>query len=412
MVTTFDQQPPSSAPPKPGGSGGTGERTGQLAADIEHKVNKLANDAKNEGVPIVGHTLEGLDNVGDSGGQPADPFAQLFASGFGWLIDSVGFLRDPIEKLDGDAAAVQTAVEAMKTVTSNLTYVAHGHREDLPNLADWEGETAAAYRASMSLLHEELLCLSYVVDGLGTLTAVSGAMVITLRKVVRDLVATAIGSVVVIMIAAMAAAVPTLGTSIAVGVAAATAAALTVFVECMRRITMLLSALGRQTERMGELETVAENIATQLDRFEQAAGIATSGGEDVSKRTDKLDTPQQNDEPDVPRQKDESDRTNTSDGPAPEGRKGGLGKVELPPPGPRDADPEYWNDLWEKADKKVKEFEEEAISRFFDHGKYKEAMARREEWAHVRDEADAKWREATEKLEDQELDAAKKELGT
>lgn len=253
-------------------SSGSGGQVGQFAVEIEHKIKQLSNEAKEEGVPIVGHTLEGLDNVGDGGGGALDPFAQLFASGFGWIIDSVSFLREPIDKLDGDAPAVQTAVDAMKSITENLTYVAHGHREDIPSLDDWQGEAAEAHRASMKLLHEELLGLAKVVEGLGTLAAVSGAMVITLRKIVRELVATAIGSIIIILAAAVAAAIWTFGASIAVGIAASVAAAIAVMIESARRITMLQEALGRQADRMGELEGIAENISGQLERFEKSTG--------------------------------------------------------------------------------------------------------------------------------------------
>lgn len=250
----------------------SGGQAGQFAVEVEHKVKQLSNEAKEEGVPIVGHTLEGLDNVGDGGGGALDPFAQLFASGFGWIIDSVSFLREPIDKLDGDASAVQTAVDSMKTITENLNYVAQGHREDIPSLDDWQGEAAEAHRASMKLLQEELLGLSKVVEGLGTLAAVSGAMVITLRKIVRELVATAIGSIIIILIAAVAAAFWTFGASIGVGIAASVVAAMAVMVESARRITMLQEALGRQADRMGELEGIAEDISDQLERFEKSTG--------------------------------------------------------------------------------------------------------------------------------------------
>lgn len=250
----------------------SGGQAGQFAVEVEHKIKQLSNEAKEEGVPIVGHTLEGLDNVGDGGGGALDPFAQLFASGFGWIIDSVSFLREPIDKLDGDASAVQTAVDAMKTITENLTYVAQGHREDIPSLDDWQGEAAEAHRASMKLLQEELIGLAKVVEGLGTLTAVSGAMVITLRKIVRELVATAIGSIIIILAAAVAAAFWTFGASIGVGIAASVAAAIAVMIESARRITMLQDALGRQADRMGELEGIAEDISDQLERFEKSTG--------------------------------------------------------------------------------------------------------------------------------------------
>jgi uncharacterized protein YukE len=384
MVTTI-------APPTSGSSGGD---PGQFAVEIEHQVKQLENEAKQEGVPIVGHPLEGMDNVGDGGNQAPDPFVQLFAAGFGWMIDSVSFLRDPIEKLDGDAAAVQTAVDSMKTITENLTYVAHGHREDIPTLADWQGEAAEAHRASMKLLHEELLSLARVVEGLGTLTAVSGSMVITLRKIVRDLVATGMGSIVIIMVAAVAAAVVTMGTSVMVGVAASVAVAIAVLIESTRRITMLLDALGRQTERMGELETIAEDIADELKRFEKAAGITPSQRSELTRPAGGSDL------------KAHTDRSQPGDG------EGKLGKVQKPPSGPDDANPDYWNDLRDKADEKIKELDDQASPYLLrDPEKFAELMERRKEWEGVRDDAETKSQTAGWKRDEQELDEARTALG-
>ncbi|WP_184920252.1 hypothetical protein [Saccharothrix ecbatanensis] len=279
MVTTFDTKPSASAPETSGGSGGsggTGGPEGRFAIEIEHQVTLLSNEAKQEGVPIVGHVLEGMDNVGDGGGPVADPFAQFFSSGFGWMIDKVGFLRDAIDELDGDAAAGQTAVDSMKQASESLSFMARGHQADITSLQDWQGDAGEAYRASMKQLHEEILGLMHVVHGLGTLTAVTISMVITLRKIVRELVATVLGAIVIIMLAAVAAAVWTFGTSIAVGLAASMAAAAVTAVESARRITMLMDALGRQTERMVTLETIAEEIADSLKRYEKAAGLSTT----------------------------------------------------------------------------------------------------------------------------------------
>jgi uncharacterized protein YukE len=279
VVTTFETSPPPTAPETSGGSGGsgrTGGPEGQFAIEIEHQVNVLIDEAKQEGVPIVGHVLEGMDNVGDGGGPPADPFAQLFSSGFGWMIDSVGFLRDAIDELDGDVAASQAAVDSMKQVSESLSFLARGHQADIASLQDWQGDAGDAFRASMKLLHEEILGLMHVVQGLGSLTAVTISMVITLRKIVRDLVAAALGAIVVIMLAAAAAAFWTLGASIAIGIGASIAAAAVTAVESARRITMLKDALGRQTDRMGTLESIAEDIADALKRFEKAAGLSTT----------------------------------------------------------------------------------------------------------------------------------------
>ncbi|MGH8968200.1 MAG: WXG100 family type VII secretion target, partial [Actinomycetes bacterium] len=221
-------------------------------------------------MPIVGHVLEGMDNIGDGGGGAPDPFVQLFSSGFGWMIDSVGFIKEPIDKLDGDAAAVQTAVDSMKETSEKLTYVAQGHQEDIPSLADWEGDAGESYRSSMKLLRAELVSLAQVVEGLGTLAAVSGSMVMTLRKIIRDLVAVALGTIVIIMLAAMAAAFCTFGASVPIGIASSVAVAGGVTIESLQRIDKLMDALGRQTERMGELESIAGDVADGLKRFEKS----------------------------------------------------------------------------------------------------------------------------------------------
>ena len=294
MTTTDSESTPSNGG---GGSSAPGQE-GQLAIEVEHQVKKLMNDAKEEGVPIVGHVLEGMDNIGDGGGAASDPFTQLFSSGFGWLIDSVGFIKDPIDKLDGDAAAVQTAVDSMQEITENLTYVAQGHQEDIPTLQDWAGAAGEAYLSSMRLLRAEIVSLAHVVEGLGTLAAVSGSMVMTLRKIVRDLVAVALGTIVIIMLAAMAAAIWTFGTSVAVGIASSVAVAIGVTIESTQRITKLQDALGRQTERMGELEGIAKDVADGLKRFEKStkphkSASGSSGGSSGGMHAPPLDYAQQ-----------------------------------------------------------------------------------------------------------------------
>jgi hypothetical protein len=408
-------------------STGSGGQAGQFAVEIEHKIKQLTNEAKEEGVPIVGHTLEGLDNVGDGGGGALDPFAQLFASGFGWIIDSVSFLREPIDKVDGDAAAVQTAVDAMRTITENLTYVAHGHREDIPSLADWTGKAAEAHNESMQLLHEELLGLAKVVEGLGTLTAVSGAMVITLRKIVRELVTAGIAAICIILAAAVAAAIWTFGASIGVGIAASVAAAVAVMLEATRRITMLVDGLSRQADRMGELEGIAEEITKQLKRFEKAAGLPSGGPKKGPGGSG----------PGGP----------GAGGPGPEDGKGdpdegGPGASEFqekppgasefekpPPPDPNEANPDYWNDLRDRANEKIEEIEkeigtliEEALNNKeiplfgidedeLDNAELERLKALLKEWETIRDDAEAKAGEASDRLDELELEQAQQDLG-
>jgi len=416
MVTTFEQETPPSAPGVSGGSGSTGGSAGQFAVEIEHQIKKLINDAKQEGVPIIGHVLEGMDNVGDGGGQAPDPFTQLFSSGFGWMIDSVGFLREPIDKLDGDAAAAQTAVDSMKHVTENLTFTARGHRDDLPTLADWQGEAADAFRASMELLGEEILSLARVVEGLGTLTAVSSSMVITLRKIVRDLVATALGSIVIIMIAAVAAAFVTLGTSVMAGVATSVAVAVGVMIESTRRITMLMDALGRQAERMGDLEAIAGDIADALKRFEEAAGLPSTDRKELTKNLGGSGP---------------ENGTGNQDKESTESAS--LGRItqpdEEPPedqpadsrPGQNDTDPDHWNGLRDKADEKLNGINDRIAelqlrSNFggLDSEQQRELAdleASRSEWEGVRDGAETRSEDASKKRDQQELDQAKSEIG-
>nr|WP_042194768.1 hypothetical protein [Kibdelosporangium sp. MJ126-NF4]CEL21541.1 hypothetical protein [Kibdelosporangium sp. MJ126-NF4]CTQ95892.1 hypothetical protein [Kibdelosporangium sp. MJ126-NF4] len=243
-----------------------------VALGIESRVTKLENESKNEGVPIFGHVIEGMGNVGGSDTSTTDPVASLFSAGVGWLVDSIGFIREPIDKLQGNPAAIQADVDRLMKVAEDLKFLARDQRDDITSLQDWTGGAADAYRSSMKLLREEIAGLSKAVGGFGTLLAVSGGMVITLRQVVRDLIVNTISDLIPGAIAAIAMAFWTFGASIAIFIAAAVIAAVTTVIKCTRRIVMLKEALGRQVGRLGTLEEISGDIVTSLARFEKAVG--------------------------------------------------------------------------------------------------------------------------------------------
>ena len=75
-----------------------------------------------------GNWAEGLLNVASAAGSVgtflADPLAGLFSAGFGWLMEHVSFLREPLDWLTGDQQTLDGMAQTWSSVSSYLTETA------------------------------------------------------------------------------------------------------------------------------------------------------------------------------------------------------------------------------------------------------------------------------------------------
>ncbi|GAA2969830.1 WXG100 family type VII secretion target [Actinokineospora diospyrosa] len=144
-------------------------------------------------------------------GFAADPFGSLASSVVGWIIENVGFLREPFDELMGDPPAIEAAAKTWTTLAGQLTETRQTHERALAGLADWSGPAAEAYRRQASVVITGLANSAQAAESTANQAKVAGVLVTTTRALVRDLPAEFAGPA----LARGIPAVPTAGASLA-----------------------------------------------------------------------------------------------------------------------------------------------------------------------------------------------------
>jgi uncharacterized protein YukE len=233
---------------------------------------ELVSAAKKDGekdaaqIAVAGVTV-GLDVLG----MVLDPLGTVFAAGVGWLIEHIGFLREPLDLLMGDPDAVKANAALLQLEAKKFEDYAKQHDDALAAVKGWQGEAADRFRKSMHDLSEEIRSYGEVISGASDTTVNMGVGVAAVRAVVRDIIAMLVGSLVAGALVAVAAAPFTFGASIAgfvatmIGMAAATAA------KIAKVISKVTTLVARGSKRMGDLAKYMADLSKRLERFAQAA---------------------------------------------------------------------------------------------------------------------------------------------
>ncbi|HEV2777933.1 MAG TPA: WXG100 family type VII secretion target [Actinophytocola sp.] len=237
-------------------------------------VTSITSDAESEGERCVDVALSAAGVVTDTVGFAIDPLGSILTAGVGWLLEHVSFLREPLDALLGNPDEINANIDALKTAAAEMRTIAEEHRQDLTTVADWTGDAANAYNASMRQLAEELDSMGMTLDGTAAVVGVSGMLVTTLRGIVFDIISTVIAELIRGALIALASAAVTFGGSIAAYCGYAGARAAMTASKIAGKISKLLGGLGRQAGRLAELGRAMQRLADGLDRFATAGDLA------------------------------------------------------------------------------------------------------------------------------------------
>lgn len=222
----------------------------------------------------------------DALGFVANPLGALASAGVGWLIEQLDFLREPLDDLAGDPGAIMgmAAVWGEDVKSEVARVAAEFQRAARSETTSWEGEAADAYRKMAGDLSEQVKSLESAAAAVAEGVRGSGALVATVRGIIRDLIAEVVGEIVVAALAALASSWFTLGGSIAafagwaVARGAATAGKIAGKIsKLLTKLANILSSFGRlrgAVQALGRLAQKFKNIARQLGRAAGARGAA------------------------------------------------------------------------------------------------------------------------------------------
>lgn len=237
-------------------------------------VESITSDSESEGEKVVDIALSATGAVIDTIGMAVDPFGYIVSAGVGWLLEHVSFLREPLDALLGNPDEINANVDALKAAAAEMKTIASEHRQDLSTVAEWQGQAGDLYTKSLGQMADELESLGMTLDGTAAVVGISGMLVITLRGIVFDIIASLITELIRYALIAAASAVVTFGGSVAafLGVAGARAAATAARIA--GKISKLISGLGRQAGRLAKLAESMSKLAEGLDRFSTAGDLA------------------------------------------------------------------------------------------------------------------------------------------
>jgi len=130
------------------------------------------------GAAGIGLAVDAKDFVGD-------PITECLSAGFGWLIEHVDWLREPLDALAGDPAAITAAAEGWRTTARRLEVEAAA----LGPAPAWSGPAAERYAAAEDRLRIRLGEAAAECRALGDRIVGAGVAVGTVRALVRDAIA-------------------------------------------------------------------------------------------------------------------------------------------------------------------------------------------------------------------------------
>ncbi|GAA3348323.1 hypothetical protein GCM10020358_66380 [Amorphoplanes nipponensis] len=158
-----------------------------IAEDIELIIGGVRAGSWIDGtLGVVGAGLDGLALV-------SDPAAALLQYGIAWLIEHVKPLSEALDWLAGDPARIAAHARTWRNVAGAL----HDQAADLTrrarwDVADWTGAAGASYRGHADQRARKLRTLGTAAEGMAVMTEAAGALIGTVRLMVRDAVATVV----------------------------------------------------------------------------------------------------------------------------------------------------------------------------------------------------------------------------
>jgi hypothetical protein len=255
--------------------------------------------AEGKTIDPVALGIDGAALALDAAGFLTDPLGSLASSVVGWIIENVGFIREPFDKLMGDPPAIEAIGTTWENIAKRLSDEANTYESNARSLNDWTGQAADSYRTRCGSLAEHLRGSSAAASSAANKIKVAGAVVAATRTLIRDLLADLAGTLLMWGIPAAASAIPTAGASIAAFITRAVTKA----VEIGTKIARFLSKLFKALDKLGSLAKTAgaamrkqaDDLATLSRQMpnsrygnQRAAELASDSATKVS-RADSLD---------------------------------------------------------------------------------------------------------------------------
>jgi hypothetical protein len=254
---------------------GTATRTPQQAAtslfnDVQSTSNAIERgDWLSAG---IGATNVAMDVISLGG----DPLGSISSAGFGWLIGHIKFLREPFDKLLGDANSIVGTATGWANAGQQLTSTAERYRQSTQQqTCNWTGPAADSYRTAAATQAKNLDALAKISKSVSDAVAGAGKALAEVRKAVIDTINQACNKIIMIIIEALAAAWGSFGASIAKGIAQSVQTAVSAAQKMLTKIQKLVSTLQKVMQLVQKVLQLAQAVKQLVQKI---GGGANPGG--------------------------------------------------------------------------------------------------------------------------------------
>lgn len=221
--------------------------------DIAGNVDNAFEEGKS--VDPVQLGIDGAGAALDVAGAIVDPLGTLASSAVGWIIENVGFVREPFDKLMGDPPAIEAAANTFANISQHLSDVGEQHKSSLSQITSWQGQSGEAYRGEAKNLAGHIANAAAGADSASNKIKTAGILVASTRALIRDLLAELAGTLITWGLGALAAATPTAGASIGAFIARAVAKG----AEIAGRVSQYLKQLFNALDQLGGMSRGASD---------------------------------------------------------------------------------------------------------------------------------------------------------
>jgi uncharacterized phage infection (PIP) family protein YhgE len=212
-------------------------------------------------------------------GAAMDPLGTLASAGVGWLIEHISFLKDGLDKLAGKPEAVTAKAVTWTNISKSLTETAESYEQQAKKVQQSFSDCASAeayQRTAESYVSVLRGAASHAGDA-STAMNVGAALVGTERGLIRDLISSFVGELIVKALAALAASWCTFGGTIAAFIADTVVEGGVLAEKISTRITKIVE----------KLESLAKGAGKSKAALEGAANALKKVGKGVDKLVDK-----------------------------------------------------------------------------------------------------------------------------
>ncbi|MBE1502397.1 putative phage infection (PIP) family protein YhgE [Amycolatopsis lexingtonensis] len=201
-------------------------------------------------------------------GAAMDPLGSLASAGVGWLIEHISFLKDGLDKLAGKPEAVTAKAVTWSNISKQLTETAEQYEQQAKKVQQSFSDcgSAEAYQKTAESYVGVLRGAASHADSASTAMNVGAALVGTERGLIRDMISSFVGELIVKALAALAASWCTFGGTIAAFIADTVVEGGVLAEKISTRIAKIVEKLEGLAKGAGKSKAALEGAANALKK--------------------------------------------------------------------------------------------------------------------------------------------------